>query len=54
LTLRSFGHPEIGFVFSNRAPQNVLVSDFELGASDFRPKAGDWLCFFKLTTYEEL
>ena len=35
---------QIGFVFSTVPIQ--IVSDFELRASDFRPKAGDWLCFF--------
>jgi hypothetical protein len=30
----------IGFVFSN-----TFISDFGIRASDFRPQAGNWLCF---------
>jgi hypothetical protein len=36
----------IGFVFSNSPFQ--LVSDLELSASDFRPKAGKLALFFQI------
>jgi hypothetical protein len=48
-TLRQFERGQIGFVFSNWVLLDAFISDFELSASDFRPKAGDWLCFFKMS-----
>jgi hypothetical protein len=36
-----FAHFNIGFVFSNWVQLGAIVSDF-------RPKAGNWLCFFML------
>jgi hypothetical protein len=42
--LRQFKPAQIGFVFSNRALLNAVLSDFEPRASDFRAKPGDWLC----------
>jgi hypothetical protein len=57
--LNHFADIEIGFVFSN-APIHLVsrptwgnrrpatqpeLSDFEIRASYFRPKAGNWLCF---------
>jgi len=46
--LYRFGPLEIGFVLHNRAPFKLPVPDLVLRASSFRPKAGDWLCFFAL------
>jgi hypothetical protein len=37
---------EIGFVFSNPPLSNALISDFDIRASDFRPKAGKLALFF--------
>jgi hypothetical protein len=39
---------DIGFVFSNCALSNAVVSDFELRASDFRPKTGILALFFQI------
>jgi hypothetical protein len=43
--LRPFVPSQIGFVFSTWVQLNVVVSDLELSASDFRPKASKLALF---------